>query len=44
MAENLIIEPDDVYEPPLLAEVGGFAERTQGVGSEAPEGAGAFWF
>ncbi|MFH9426228.1 lasso RiPP family leader peptide-containing protein [Streptomyces sp. NPDC017529] len=31
MRETLAnIEPDDVYEPPLMAEAGDFAEATQG--------------
>ncbi|MEV0262551.1 lasso RiPP family leader peptide-containing protein [Streptomyces sp. NPDC050617] len=40
MRETLVnIEPEDVYEPPQLAEVGEFAEATQGASfTGCPEG------
>ncbi|MFH8985931.1 lasso RiPP family leader peptide-containing protein [Streptomyces varsoviensis] len=41
MSETLHIETADVYEPPVLAEAGDFAELTQGRGIRFPEGSGA---
>ncbi len=41
MSETLHIESADVYETPLLAEAGDFAELTQGRGYLFPEGNGA---
>ncbi|MEU9624597.1 MULTISPECIES: lasso RiPP family leader peptide-containing protein [unclassified Streptomyces] len=43
MSETLNIEPADVYEAPLLAEVGDFADLTQGNTGVHPE-AGATWY
>ncbi|MFH8985932.1 lasso RiPP family leader peptide-containing protein [Streptomyces varsoviensis] len=40
MSETLHIESADVYETPVLAEAGDFAELTQGYGYGAPEGSG----
>ncbi len=40
MAESLFFESDDVYETPLLAEVGDFVDRTRGPGGDDPEGPG----
>jgi hypothetical protein len=37
------IESTDVYEPPLLAEAGDYAELTQGVEGVTPEGWHAHW-
>ncbi|MFD7711043.1 lasso RiPP family leader peptide-containing protein [Streptomyces sp. NPDC059785] len=38
MNETLTVETDDVYEPPLLVEAGDYAQLTQGLQGEAPEG------
>ncbi|MDJ1130566.1 lasso RiPP family leader peptide-containing protein [Streptomyces iconiensis] len=38
---TLNIEPDEVYEAPLMAEAGDFAELTQGGGIFYPEGSGS---
>ncbi|WP_188316319.1 lasso RiPP family leader peptide-containing protein [Solihabitans fulvus] len=38
MSEPLSIEPSDIYETPLLVEVGGFADHTQGGPHVVPEG------
>ncbi|MEV0262348.1 lasso RiPP family leader peptide-containing protein [Streptomyces sp. NPDC050617] len=38
MAENLLIGNDDVYETPLLVEVGDFTALTQGGLWRLPEG------
>ncbi len=38
MVETLNIEPSDVYEAPLLVEVGDFTELTRGSGGENPDG------
>ncbi|MFE7116663.1 hypothetical protein ACFU99_14740 [Streptomyces sp. NPDC057654] len=44
MPVNLLIEPDDVYEVPLLAEVGDFGTFTQGLpGGTLPEGPMVYW-
>ncbi|MEU7044157.1 lasso RiPP family leader peptide-containing protein [Streptomyces varsoviensis] len=40
MSETLHIETADVYEPPVLAEAGDFADLTQGPGGGIPEGGG----
>ena len=32
-------ESEEVYEPPVVVEIGGFAEKTHGAGSVYPEGA-----
>ncbi|MEV0265136.1 lasso RiPP family leader peptide-containing protein [Streptomyces sp. NPDC050617] len=40
MSGTLHIETADVYETPLLAEAGDFAELTQGRGYDWPEGGG----
>ncbi|MFG3242846.1 MULTISPECIES: lasso RiPP family leader peptide-containing protein [unclassified Streptomyces] len=39
MNETLNIETADVYEAPLLAEAGDFADLTQGGGNSYTEGA-----
>lgn len=36
--ETLDLDPSGTYETPLLAEVGGFVECTQGGPHEVPEG------
>ncbi|MFE7114040.1 lasso RiPP family leader peptide-containing protein [Streptomyces sp. NPDC057654] len=41
MSETLHIETADVYETPVLAEAGDFAELTQGPGGDVPEGSGS---
>ncbi|MDJ1130564.1 lasso RiPP family leader peptide-containing protein [Streptomyces iconiensis] len=38
---TLNIEPDDVYETPLLAEAGDFTEHTQGANGWVAEGSGS---
>ncbi|MEU2872766.1 lasso RiPP family leader peptide-containing protein [Streptomyces olivoreticuli] len=38
MSETPRIDHSDIYEAPLLVEVGGFAERTEGGPQEIPEG------
>ncbi|MFB8034008.1 lasso RiPP family leader peptide-containing protein [Streptomyces sp. NPDC056004] len=44
LSETLNIETDDVYEAPLLAEVGDFADLTQGGNlGNFPEGGGTWW-
>ncbi|MFG3242847.1 MULTISPECIES: lasso RiPP family leader peptide-containing protein [unclassified Streptomyces] len=44
MIEALEIESEDVYEAPLLAEVGSFADLTQGFGGPSTEGAGSYYY
>ena len=41
--EALAIESADVYEPPMMAEAGDYAELTQGVEGITPEGWHAHW-
>ncbi|WP_371628253.1 lasso RiPP family leader peptide-containing protein [Streptomyces sp. NBC_00341] len=43
MINALEFEAEDVYEAPLLAEVGDFANLTQGGGSFYPEGTGDYY-
>ncbi|MGH3831856.1 MAG: lasso RiPP family leader peptide-containing protein [Pseudonocardiaceae bacterium] len=38
MNETLNIETEDVYEAPILAEAGNFANLTQGGGNKSSEG------
>ncbi|MDJ1134488.1 lasso RiPP family leader peptide-containing protein [Streptomyces iconiensis] len=42
MSETLNIETADVYEAPLLAEAGDFADLTQGAAGRWPEGIGGY--
>ncbi|MEU3626218.1 lasso RiPP family leader peptide-containing protein [Amycolatopsis coloradensis] len=43
MNEELGVQTLQVYEPPVLAEAGGFAEETQGSSSVGlPEGDGSY--
>ncbi|MBG0852145.1 lasso RiPP family leader peptide-containing protein [Streptomyces spinoverrucosus] len=37
MSETLHIEPAEVYETPLLAEAGDYAELTQGIVGDYPD-------
>ncbi|MFF2812616.1 lasso RiPP family leader peptide-containing protein [Streptomyces sp. NPDC058000] len=43
MIETVNIEPADVYETPLLVEVGDFADLTQGNAGDKVE-EGASWY
>ncbi|WP_326597104.1 lasso RiPP family leader peptide-containing protein [Streptomyces sp. NBC_01803] len=38
MEQEPRIEEPEVYEPPVLAEVGGFADETMGNGGFVPDG------
>ncbi|MEU9485284.1 lasso RiPP family leader peptide-containing protein [Streptomyces decoyicus] len=44
MSDEVLQEQDApvVYEPPVLAEAGDFAEKTQGRGGESSEGYGTY--
>lgn len=43
MSETLNIETEDVYEAPMLAEAGNFADLTQGAHRRNPEGLGSYY-